>query len=183
MCKCKGGTYDNWTKWTVVVRRNRPSYSRLYCLRCRWEWSSRARYIDLLDDYICSRRHGMSDNHVLSRLKEGTLVVDPNLVKVYSVRNGVRSELALRERQVNDYVSYFFVEVCWEGRKRKIAAHRLVWMSVHMKLIPKGYDVDHIDGPSNNIDNLRLLKQETNRATRGQRQELDSEYRETDLPF
>ena len=50
---------------------------------------------------------------------------------------------------------------------KKIPAHRLVWESVN-GVVPKGYEIDHVDGnPSNNtITNLRLLTHAENMQNR-----------------
>lgn len=190
MCDCLGAYYDNWTKWVVVQRSSSPKTSSvLRCLSCGRKWRSRAKYVDLLDDWLPRSRAGMSDEKILQRIIDGTLIVDTEKVIVWSeLTPGQRSELKIIERENENGTRYRFLGVSHEGKRKKIALHRLVWIAANLRVIPDGYHVDHISGPSDSIDNLRLLKSKTNCATNGERKHLPDDYREpeeidAEIPF
>lgn len=54
------------------------------------------------------------------------------------------------------------------GKNRQIMVHRIVW-EMHNFKIPKGFEIDHVDGDSSNnkIDNLRCVPMVVNKRNRG----------------
>lgn len=58
-----------------------------------------------------------------------------------------------------------YIQIYYAGKL--IYAHRLIWLSIHGK-IPKGMEVDHIDGDRGNcrLDNLQLLNKSENTEKR-----------------
>lgn len=162
-CKCSGGYRVNGEKWVVLLIREGMS-SRLKCLACGWKWWSKAKYVRTLREHKERSRSGMSDEDILHRIVAGTLQVSPCGTEVVSVHRGNPKTLTiLTHRGGNGNGStYRFVTVCHNGRKKKIAIHRLVWMSVNLQVVPDGFNVDHIKGKGiqfpDSIDNLRLLE-------------------------
>lgn len=161
-CTCAGKYYDNWHRWRVIERAER---SRLYCLGCRRQWRSGAKYTALLPDHKIRRQSGLTDDEILQRVRAGSLVVDVNRAVV---RNDAGHRLKVIEREHIDGAqrgTYRFVKICSGGRQKKIALHRLVWMAAHGRVVPPGHDVDHInDQCDDTISNLRLLESSENRA-------------------
>lgn len=122
-------------------------------------------------------RNGLTDQDILDRINDGTLSVLVNEARVFSFSRFGWAELTPIERESNGS-TYHFVEIAKQGKKKKIALHRLVWMFHHRCLVPDGFDVDHIADKSHTIDNLRLLESSKNRS-RGKPELLQSEM----LPF
>jgi len=118
----------------------------------------------------------MSDEQILQRINDGNLIVDCATATVVGVSHCGERQLRVIERESNGS-TYRFVEVCAGGKKKKIALHRLVWIAANRMIPPAGYDVDHIEGPSDCIDNLRLRPAGENRAdTARTRQYASSEF-------
>ena len=165
-CRCPGHYQDRWHRWRVLQRVQR---SLLYCLDCRSQWRSTARYVVLLQEHRPRSRSGLSDAEILARIQDGSLQLDTRRATVTS--NG--RPLAVIEREHPDGPqrgTYRFVKICSRGKQKKIALHRLVWMAAKVRLVPDGYDVDHIHNQDDDtIDNLRLLQAAVNRATAGNR--------------
>lgn len=164
-CKCGRHYTDQWHRW-VVLRRSSDANgsSKLYCLDCRGEWSSRAKYIILLPDHVKRIRSGMTDQDILDRILDGSLEVVIHTAKVFS--NGKElKQTSKTHRDGPQRGTYRFVEVAKDKLKKKIAVHRLVWMAAHKTTIPEGHDIDHrVSQDDDSIDNLRLLKSEVNRS-------------------
>lgn len=165
-CTCGGHYTDKWHRW-VVLKRGGES-SRLYCLDCRAEWRSRAKYIVLLPDHQKRVRSGLTDHEVLNAIKScGLFRVDVNAARVFSARG---RELQVVEREHPEGPQrgrYRFVELCVSGRKKKVALHRLVWMVAHGRVPPPDCDIDHIKSQDDDtISNLRLLDSAENRGRR-----------------
>lgn len=170
-CRCEGAYYDNWTHWAVLRRGER---SRLYCLVCRAEWNSGAKYVALLPDHKPRSRSGLTDSEILGRINNGSLAVDCQTATVYGA-GGI--PLRVIEREHPDGAqrgTYRFVSVCCRGKKKKVALHRLVWMAANRSTVPDGYDIDHVRSQTDDtIENLRLLKSSENRATAGRKRQED----------
>lgn len=164
-CQCPGTShYDKWRNWRIIDRTASGKMRRVYCLKCRRTWLSSARYTEIMRTHKPDSRKGMTDQDVLDAIMDGSLIVLWDASKVESrTRNKGITELRIIERESNGS-TYRFVEVSRGGKKKKIALHRLVWMARNKRLVPEGMDVDHIDGPSDAIGNLRLLPKSINRA-------------------
>lgn len=168
-CQCGGKGYrDKGEKWRVIQRRKFPATSRLKCLKCGWKWWSGCKYVSKLEDHVERSRNGMTDDHILQRLRDKTLIVKLDGSAVYSCYPFCdKRQLKIKTRKVNGS-SYKFVKVCYKGMQKKIALHRLVWMSANNRTVPDGYDIDHVKGKNiehpNGIENLRLRPSSENRA-------------------
>ncbi|MGV3483428.1 MAG: HNH endonuclease [Planctomycetaceae bacterium] len=168
MSKCQCGRHytDQWHRWRVLNRSVSPKRSsKLYCLDCRAEWSSRAKYIVLLADHEKRVRSGLTDADVLAMIEAGRLVVDVNRATVVGPAG---TPLVIVTREHKDGPArgtYRFVKICAQGRQKKVALHRLVWMAAHRSLVPDGFDVDHVRSQDDDrIGNLRLLESSENRS-------------------
>lgn len=147
-------------RW-VVLRRGQ--ISQLKCLQCGWKWRSKCKYVAKLPDHVERSRVGMSDQDILNRLKAGTLKIEPETAQVWSYSELWGWKLLKPQKnQHND--GYRFVDVCYAGKKKRIAVHRLQWMQHTLKLIPEGYDVHHKEAPpwpeakDNSLGNLELME-------------------------
>lgn len=97
-----------------------------------------------------------TDQLFLDRIADGTLVVDVQAAKVYTVADGQQTEM--RQYATGRHKNYLAVRCYRNGHRKQIALHRLVWMAANGRLVPEGYDVDHRDHDTlnNAIDNLQL---------------------------
>lgn len=167
-CKC-GNYREAGHRWGVLERRKQNQSSLLKCLECGWKWWSFCNYVASLPDHVEYSRKGMTDQDILDRIMEGTLVVMPLTCEVHTYNQNLRkwNKSNIIERNSHG-ATYRFVEVCRGSKKKKIALHRLVWIFYHRQLVPEGYDVDHFEGNAREnpdaIDNLRLLESSVNRA-------------------
>ena len=164
-CVCQGHYSDNWQNWRVIERVAKPGASMLYCLECRQEWRSLAKYVVLIPCHEKDDRSGLTDGDVLIRIQEGSLLVNVETCEVRSVtRRGGEKVLRVVTRRSNGS-EYRFVEVSRGGRKKKVALHRLVWMAANRRTVPSGHDVDHRkDQSDDSIGNLRLMDSSSNRS-------------------
>jgi len=165
--KCRCGTYKAaGDRWRVLRREEIGEKSLLKCLQCGHRWHSRRKFVANLKDHKEHSRRGMTDQDILDRLNEGTLFVDRDGQSVIS-RGREEKALGIWERERKG-TTYRFVSICHRNKKKKIAIHRLVWLSVHRELVPDGFDVDHIKGRGvenpDGIGNLRLLPSGVNRS-------------------
>lgn len=162
-CGC-GGFREHGDRWVVIERRPKPKSSRLKCLECGWRWWSVRNYVSELPDHVEASRKGMTDEHILERIEDGTLVVLMKSLDVFSFYRGRWVRIRVRKRESNGS-EYKFVEICHQSKKKSIALHRLVWMFSKRSLVPDGFDVDHIDGKAfgDSIDNLQILSASENR--------------------
>lgn len=161
-CSCDGNFRENGHRWVVLKRREKSSH--LKCLDCGWKWWSGCKYVADLPDHVEQSRSGMTDQDILDKINDGRLAVLPDEARVFSFGRNQWAELKVRHRESNGS-TYSFVEVCANGKKKKVALHRLVWMFANRRLVPDGFDVDHIEGKvSDSIDNLRLLESSKNRS-------------------
>lgn len=104
----------------------------------------------------------MTDEDILSRLMDGSLLVDPETCEVRSYGRPVC--ILHRESRGS---SYRFVRVAKDGMQRKIALHRLVWMAVNRRLVPDGHDIHHKDPEADPLDashNLEAVEIYWNRS-------------------
>lgn len=186
-CKC-GNYRDAGHRWVVIERRKSPSSSRLKCLQCGWKWYSTCNYVENLEDHVEKSFSGMTDQDILDKIVSGRLTVFPDTAEVFSYRKVTESWTKLRviERESNGS-TYRFVEICKGCKKKKIALHRLVWISFHRELVPKGYDVDHIEGKDRDypdaIDNLQLLESSFNRSRGNPFVSQAEEFNFDEVPF
>ena len=162
-CKCDGGFRQIGHRWVVIERREAPRSSQLKCLECGWKWWSTCRYVAKLADHVERSRSGMTDQDILYAIKEGAYGVNVKTACVVSWRTGKRVRVIERESNGS---TYRFVEICRSGLRKKVALHRLVWMVANGRVVPDGFDVDHIGGKAfgDGIDNLRLLESSVNRS-------------------
>ena len=173
-CQCVGHWRNLMRRWVVL---HRARVSKLQCNQCRWKWRSTCGYVRLLPNWKPEIRSGMKDRDILARLRDGSLTVNMHTAEVKSwVDNSGKKTDKARvlkpvERQPEGCGGpYRFVHISRRGKQKKIALHRLVWMAHTMRLIPKGYDVDHVRSASHGDDglsNLRLRLSAHNRATNG----------------
>lgn len=93
----------------------------------------------------------MSDLEVLELLRDGRYVVDAAAGVVANEAGTVLSAYL-------DSMQHYYVRLYVGKRRRGIALHKLVWMSVTWTIPPAGFEVHHRDeDPSNNSwDNLFL---------------------------
>lgn len=165
---CKCGTYrqTRGERWVVIAWRLGKKSVRLKCLDCGWKWYSTARYAQNLPSHTERSRSGMTDQDILDRIKDGSLVVNQDTAIVVSITDRGSRILSQIERTSNGS-TYRFVTVCSGGLKKKITVHRLVWMAANLRTVPPGHDIDHINGKQGRypdaIGNLRLLGSSTNR--------------------
>lgn len=163
-CKC-GKRKTVWHRWRVL-ERGEPK-SLLKCLACGHKWKSRCKYVAKLDDHVERSRSGMTDDEILMRIKDKSLIVDSLGCFVLSMSIKGVKRLQIWEHERNGS-SYRFVQVCSSSKKKKIAIHRLVWMSHFLQTVPDDMDVDHIKGRKieypDGIGNLRLLPVLVNRS-------------------
>lgn len=110
----------------------------------------------------------MIDEDVLERIEEGSLWV--NIIRGDVVSGSRQGTVILQpiEHESNGS-TYHFVKICYQGKQKKIAVHRLVWMFVHRRVPPPGFDVHHKRGKGvafpNGIDNLQLIESAINRSS------------------
>lgn len=171
MSVCDCGTFKtSGERWRVLERHKLPAKSLLKCLSCGWKWESNRQYVAELNDHRERSRSGMTDQMILDRIRGGSLVVDVEFARIYSV-NGAKRELKqIKRTSPSSGTTYEFVEVSSSGCKKKIAVHRLVMMASENDLTPEGMDVDHIRGKKvenhNGRWNLRYVKSEVNQSHR-----------------
>lgn len=185
-CWCDGrGFRDKGHRWRVLDRQCQDrGPSVLKCLQCGCIWKSRCRYVDRLSDHQERSRSGMTDQDTLNRLLDGSIIVDIHKCVVLSTRSRHRKRLKVYRRTggVRSNVEYRFVIIGSNGRLKKIALHRLVWMAANLELIPDGVDIHHKTHDRHlpdAIDNLEALPSEINRATNARKVD-DSEF---SVPF
>lgn len=167
-CKCKGGRRAG--RWVVLGEPEAAGKPyRLKCLACRWKFWSRAKFAATLPRHKEKSRAGMTDAEILIRICNGSLIVDVERAEVFSMspRSATPVRLQTWERESN-HSTYTFVQICANGKKKKIALHRLVWIAANRLLVPAGFDVDHVNGKQvavpHAIHNLRLRPSGENRA-------------------
>jgi len=164
-------------RWVLLERYSTSSplgeHKRRYrgllkCLDCGWVWKSRCKYADGLPLHKERSRKGMTDQDILRRLQDGSLWINSLTSAVWSYYRGKATNLKVVEDQHGS--GYRFVTVCDKGRKKKIAVHRLQWMSATGHCIPDGFDVHHKKSPprpqekDNALSNLDLLPSSKNRS-------------------
>ncbi len=163
-CWCSGRWRDKIARWGCLMRLQ--DRALLYCKTCRHEWWSKRNYVAQVEDWTKRRRSGMTDQEILERILAGTLLVREEGGRVIVETVGHRgSVLNQTERAVHQYTTYRFVSICLDGKKKKVAVHKLNWMFHNRALVPEGFHVDHENGRGDVIDNLRLLPAAKNCAT------------------
>lgn len=180
-CACDGSWRSKSGNWRVLEAGS--SSSLLYCLRCRFEWRSKAKYRLSLPSHSKQVRGTVTDAEILERLFERRdLHVCPISARVWSLSPVGRFAGGWVElQQVADShdSGYRFVNVSYKGRKRKVGVHVLQMMNHMRSSIPEGFDVDHIKSPrrpepkSNALSNLRIVKSRLNQSGRPDQSELD----------
>jgi hypothetical protein len=156
-CWCQGTWKSKSLRWGCLKREK--TRSLLYCKDCRQEWWSIRNYAATIPMWVKDARSGLTDQDIMNRIIYGSLRVieRKGLVIVESITSRGTTRLKQTERQVHPYTTYRFVNICADGKKKKIAVHRLNWMFNHQRLVPEGFHVDHANGRGDVIDNLRLL--------------------------
>ena len=181
-CRCDGSHKHRRRNFVITARNIATSYgkvvpspySEIKCLRCRRKWRSKAKYIQKLPDWQERHYRSLGLHTILQLICDGHIKVDYRTGQVFKQRflnpgGIVRRWLDewIQLAQVPDNQGkYLFVTIHYEGARRRIAAHRMIWMVLHRRLVPDGYDIDHRDrNPSNNIaSNLRLLASTVNQS-------------------
>lgn len=159
--KCLCGTFRQaGDKWVCLNRAK----GLLKCLRCGWKWTSRQKYVDCLPMHKEKSFTGLTDEHILGRLMDGTLMVLPEEARVFSFTRLGWVESRIREHTAPSGGTYRFVTVVKDGKKKDIALHRLVWMAANKRLVPEGCDIDHRFPGDDRIQNLRLLPSLVNQS-------------------
>ncbi len=183
-CKCDGHYTDRWHRWAVLKRGAGDHASTLYCLDCRHEWSSRAKYIVLLPDHQKRVRSGLTDADVLSAIETGYLRVDINHAVVFTVNNTMLKVTSRTHPKGPQRGTYRFVTICIGGKQKKVALHRLVWMAAHRSLVPDDCDIDHVHNQTDDsIGNLRLLNSSVNRARGSAKASSPKSEADENVPF
>lgn len=69
-----------------------------------------------------------------------------------------KSQKPLKQRKSGN-TKYWKVDLYKDGKRKTINVHQLVWESFHQMKVPKGFQVDHVDGDrdNNELINLQLL--------------------------
>lgn len=170
-CNCgPGGFAVHGHNWVILERREPPKSCQFKCLTCGWKWWARRKYSEKCPDHVERSRSGLTDQDILDRINEGSLIVNTSIAVVDSLASGRTTRLRIINHRPAGGSPYNFVEICRRGKKKKIALHRLVWMAANRRLVPDGFDVDHINGKgvenADGIENLRLLESIANQ-TRG----------------
>lgn len=110
----------------------------------------------------------VTDKDILDRINEGSLEVDLlGRFVVSHTQNRGSTKLKIIERTSNGS-TYKFVKINCKCTSKKIALHRLIWMSIERRIVPKGYDVHHKRGKNipfpDAYANLELMLKSKNRA-------------------
>lgn len=130
-------------------------------------------------EFMEIRVHQKGDDQlVLDRILEQTIKVDFNTGDIFTClgASGKKIDwrkLAISKGRRGDH----FVSICRHGKRKAIAVSKVIIMADTKKLIPPGFDVDHINRnyTDNALDNLRLRNSSENRA--------DNQPWDDDLPF
>ena len=157
-CRCEPGW--RWRCNYVCTRRRVattptgdevPSkYSEVKCLACGGKWRTDAVYVEKLRDHRERKYRKMTDAQVLQLLEEGHLKVNPvtgvvrKQKRLAGHRYGRWTNQWIILKQDLDRNGYPSVRIRWDGHRKGAMVHRLVWMAVKRRLIPEGYDVDHV---------------------------------------
>lgn len=129
MKRCRCGVFKTaGEKWRVLIRGAEDCKSLLKCLQCGHRWKSKCKYIAGLRDHKERSRKGMTDQDILERINNASLIVDRLGHYVISKIDGVEKHLTIIERERKGF-TYRFTSICHRGKKKKIGIHRLVWMS------------------------------------------------------
>lgn len=175
VCYCGlGGFRVHGHRWRRLSHCETTGVFQLKCLECGRKWNTRRNYGFALDGHRERTRAGMTDQQILDRINDGTLIVCMLGRAVWSDSTvggfGPRRKTSLRiwERTKERGGTYRFTQICQAGQKKKISIHRLVWIAAHRQLVPEGFDVDHRKGRDvedpDGIHNLRLLESGENRS-------------------
>lgn len=158
-CRCPGHWTKNIVRWVVLLENG-----KVFCKDCRCKWRSKAFYTRILPTWEHRDQSGVVDHDILQLILQDELYVDTNKPTVW--KNGkVLTIFSRTHKDGPQRGTYRFVQICCNGKKKKIALHRLVWMAHTKQLIPDGYHVDHvIDQNDDSIGNLQLLPYDENLA-------------------
>lgn len=107
---------------------------------------------------------GLTDGDILARLRDGSLQVCPFTGAAWS--HGKRLAAVPNSRR-----QYWFYEVWKDGRRKKIARHKLAWMAHHDRAVPDGHELDHVAGKRrphpDSVWNLNLVTKDSHDAKHG----------------
>ena len=177
MCVCSGHWRARRSRWVAIQRAEQRTLVK--CLACGFKWWSRAKHAMDLKDHV-ERSYGkLSDEEVLSLVREGRIYVDFDRAAVWKQEfKGVGSGRGKFDFSWQPYFTrlatvadqhrgYLFVHIYHDRRRRKIAVHRLVMMAHLGRPIREDCDVDHRDRvvTHNWLSNLRERLKSENRAT------------------
>lgn len=108
------------------------------------------------------------DMLILSRLRNGTLKVDPNTGEVFSsLANGykITGWVKLNGTMNEGYIQF---SLNLNNKMKTVNAHKVIWLSANPD-IPDGMVIDHINHirDDNRLENLRLLTRHDNSIENG----------------
>ncbi|OJI04523.1 HNH endonuclease [Polynucleobacter sp. MWH-Adler-W8] len=95
--------------------------------------------------------------------------------KLYNLKTRSPNAYRLEEAGTLHHTGYLYVSI----DKKSYGVHRIIWVMRHGKDIPKGYEIDHIDGnkSNNHIDNLRLATRAENMQNKSKRIDGNNSYK------
>lgn len=92
----------------------------------------------------------MNKRDLLEFVKKGPYLIDIDEGIIYNSRGHELSTYA------NDD-GHLFVRIYWNGKRKAIAVHRLVWMAATKSTIPEKFQVHHRDGDTENNSFTNLM--------------------------
>ena len=97
----------------------------------------------------------ITDEEILDMIKKGIIVLYPTGIYKFHTKKNHFYKILEQEHKVSGRIR---LNIGIKSRRRTIYRNKLIWMITHKKLVPDGYDVDHIDKVNTNDspDNLRL---------------------------
>lgn len=178
-CKCAGHWKSRRANWRVTEDRKakvdgeyKPSrYSEVQCRSCRRMWRTDARHIATLPRHQKRQYDRLTEVDVFALIKQGRIRADKE-GRIWKQKKHFdwRPQFILLTQTMDDSDrgGYLFVDIKHNGARKRFAAHRVIWMATHRKLIPDGYEVDHKNRvrTDNAPLNLRILTRAENHPTR-----------------
>lgn len=176
--KCIGRTpfiHDNgFIKKTQQKECGKFEFSRTNSAQSGWRNFPTQPPVCFGDDGLSAYTHRetISEGHTMDRTKlilqclsEGRIETNPETGKVFS-RMIRGSEGELTELKGSDCNGYLVHSLKYNGIKKQVKAHQVIWISVNGFYNKEEYQIDHInrDRKDNRIQNLRLVTAKENNA-------------------